>query len=112
MRAADHLRARFAAPALLIGHSLGGAAVLAAAHRVPEATAVVTIAAPSDVAHVLHHFDAKLADIERDGVAEVTLAGRNFTIRKDFVEDAKGQALQGAHRQPAQGAPRDARADR
>jgi putative redox protein len=78
---------------LLIGHSLGGAAVLAAAHRVPEATAVVTIAAPSDVAHVLHHFNAKLADIERDGVAEVTLAGRSFTIRKDFVEDAKGQAL-------------------
>jgi uncharacterized OsmC-like protein/alpha-beta hydrolase superfamily lysophospholipase len=93
VRAADHLRARFAAPALLIGHSLGGAAVLAAAHRVPEATAVVTIAAPSDVAHILHHFNAKLADIERDGVAEVTLAGRSFTIRKDFVEDAKGQAL-------------------
>jgi putative redox protein len=93
VRAADHLRARFAAPALLIGHSLGGAAVLAAAHRVPEATAVVTIAAPSDVAHVLHHFNAKLADIERDGVADVTLAGRSFTIRKDFVEDAKGQAL-------------------
>ena len=93
VRAADHLRARFAAPALLIGHSLGGAAMLAAAHRVPEATAVVTIAAPSDVAHVLHHFDAKLADIERDGVADVTLAGRTFTIRRDFVEDAKGQAL-------------------
>jgi alpha/beta superfamily hydrolase len=53
VRAADHLRARFAAPALLIGHSLGGAAVLAAAHRVPEATAVVTIAAPSDVAHTI-----------------------------------------------------------
>jgi len=93
VRAADHLRARFGAPALLIGHSLGGAAMLAAAHRVPEATAVVTIAAPSDVAHVLHHFDAKLADIERDGVADVTLAGRTFTIRRDFVEDAKGQAL-------------------
>jgi putative redox protein len=93
MRAADHLRARFAAPALLIGHSLGGAAVLAAAHRVPEATAVVTIAAPSDVAHVLQKFGAELAQIERDGVANVTLAGRSFPIRRDFVEDARGQAL-------------------
>jgi uncharacterized OsmC-like protein/alpha-beta hydrolase superfamily lysophospholipase len=93
VRAADHLRARFAAPALLIGHSLGGAAVLAAAHRVPEATAVVTIAAPSDVAHVLQHLGAELAQIERDGTAEVTLAGRSFPIRRDFVEDARGQAL-------------------
>jgi alpha/beta superfamily hydrolase len=92
VRAADHLRTRFAAPALLIGHSLGGAAVLAAAHRVPEATAVVTIAAPSDVAHVLQKFGAELAQIERDGVADVTLAGRSFPIRKDFVEDAKGRA--------------------
>ncbi len=95
VRAADHLRARFAAPTLLIGHSLGGAAVLAAAHRVPEATAVVTIAAPSDVAHVLQHFNAELEQIERDGVANVTLAGRTFSIRRDFVEDAKGQALKG-----------------
>jgi uncharacterized OsmC-like protein/pimeloyl-ACP methyl ester carboxylesterase len=93
VRAADHLRTRFAAPALLIGHSLGGAAVLAAAHRVPEASAVVTIAAPSDVAHVLQHLEADLAQIERDGVASVTLAGRIFTIRKEFIEDAKAQAL-------------------
>src|SRR5689334_2961503 len=51
--AANHLRAHYRAPAILIGHSLGGAAVLAAAHRIPEAKAVVTIGAPSDVAHVL-----------------------------------------------------------
>ncbi len=93
VRAADHLRTHFAAPALLIGHSLGGAAVLAAAHHVPEATAVVTIAAPSDVAHVLQHFHADLAQIERDGVASVTLAGRTFQIRKEFIEDAKAQAV-------------------
>jgi putative redox protein len=93
VRAADHLRTHFAAPALLIGHSLGGGAVLAAAHRVPEATAVVTIAAPSDVAHVLQHFKADLAQIERDGVASVTLAGRTFRIRREFIEDAKAQAL-------------------
>ena len=93
VRAADHLRTHFSAPALLIGHSLGGAAVLAAAHRIPEATAVVTIAAPSNVAHVLSHFHADLERIERDGIATVTLAGRTFSIRREFVENAKGQAL-------------------
>jgi putative redox protein len=94
VRAADHLRAHYRAPAILIGHSLGGAAVLAAAHRIPEATAVVTIAAPSDIAHVLHHFQAHLGDIERDGVANVTLAGRTFRISRGLVEDARGQALE------------------
>ena len=68
--------------------------MLAAAHRMPEAKAVVTIGAPSDVAHVLHHFQAQLDDIERDGIANVTLAGRTFPISKGLVEDAKGQALQ------------------
>jgi putative redox protein len=93
VRAADHLRAHYRAPAILIGHSLGGAAVLAAAHRIPEAKAVVTIGAPSDVAHVLHNFQARLADIERDGVANVTLGGRTFPISRALVEDARGQAL-------------------
>jgi len=92
--AADHLRAHYRAPAILIGHSLGGAAVLAAAHRIPEAKAVVTIGAPSDVAHVLHHFQAHLDDIERDGVANVTLAGRTFPISRGLVQDARGQALE------------------
>jgi putative redox protein len=96
VRAADHLRAHYRSPAILIGHSLGGAAVLAAAHRIPEATAVVTIGAPSDVAHVLHNFQAQIADIEREGVANVTLAGRTFPISRALVEDARGQAL--AHR--------------
>jgi putative redox protein len=95
VRAADHLRAHHQAPAILIGHSLGGAAVLGAAHRIPEATAVVTIGAPSDVAHVLHQFQAHLDDIERDGVANVTLAGRTFPISRELVQDAKGQAIEG-----------------
>jgi putative redox protein len=92
--AATHLRNHYRAPAILIGHSLGGAAVLAAARRIPEAKAVITIGAPSDVAHVLHHFQAHLEDIERDGVANVTLAGRTFPISRELVEDAKGQALE------------------
>ena len=94
VRAADHLRTHYRAPALVIGHSLGGAAVLAAAHRLPEAKAIVTIGAPSDVAHVLQQFRAQLDDIERDGIANVTLAGRSFPISRTLVEDAKGQALQ------------------
>jgi putative redox protein len=92
--AADHLRMHYRPPAILIGHSLGGAAVLAAAQRIPEARAVVTIGAPSDVAHVLRHFQAHLDDIERDGVANVALAGRTFRISRAFVEDAKGQAIE------------------
>src|ERR1700726_1781447 len=72
--AADHLRRTLAAPELLIGHSLGGAAVLAAAHRIPEARAVVTIAAPFDPAHVVGLFGEKVAEIgDKDEVA-VTLA--------------------------------------
>jgi putative redox protein len=94
VRAAEHLRTHYRAPAILIGHSLGGAAVLAAAHRIPEAKSVVTIGAPSDVAHVLQHFKAHLDDIERDGVANVTLAGRTFPISRGLVEDARGQAIQ------------------
>ena len=94
VRAADHLREHHRAPALVIGHSLGGAAVLAAAHRMPEARAVVTIGAPSDVAHVLHNFQAQVDEIERDGVATVTLGGRTFPISKALIEDARSQALQ------------------
>lgn len=85
--AADHLRARRAAPAILIGHSLGGAAVIAAAARVPEARAVVTLGAPSDPAHVTHLFGDRVAEIEATGEAEVQLAGRAFTIRRGFLED-------------------------
>ena len=63
--AADHLRRTLAAPTILIGHSLGGAAVLAAAHRIPEARAVVTIAAPFDPAHVAGLFPDRVAGDQR-----------------------------------------------
>lgn len=91
--AADHLRAHFAAPTLLIGHSLGGAAVIAAAHRVPEARAVVTLGAPADPAHVTHLFDGALDRIAAEGEARVSLAGREFTIREAFVDDVRAQSL-------------------
>ena len=91
--AADHLRATESAPSLLIGHSLGGAAVLAGAERVPEARAVVTIGAPSNPEHVTRMLTCALDDIERDGVGEVELAGRRFRIRRDLLEDLASQPL-------------------
>ncbi len=95
--AADMLRDRYQAPRLLIGHSLGGAAVLAAAPQIPEVEAVATIAAPSDPAHVARVFtpDA-LAAIERDGEAEVELAGRPFHIKRQFLDDISAQRLDDA----------------
>ncbi|MGB1025370.1 MAG: alpha/beta fold hydrolase, partial [Rhodospirillaceae bacterium] len=91
--AADYLRSQEAAPALLIGHSLGGAAVLAAAARIPEAQGVATIGAPADPGHVVHNFEAHLDQIERDGQAEVKLGGRAFTIRNSFLQDVAAARL-------------------
>jgi uncharacterized OsmC-like protein/pimeloyl-ACP methyl ester carboxylesterase len=87
VRAAAHLRGTRSAPAILIGHSLGGAAILAAAAKIPEARAVVTIAAPSDPSHVTGLFRDRLEDIRKDGKAEVSLAGRAFTIKREFLDD-------------------------
>ena len=92
-RACDWLGEHHEAPVLLVGHSLGGAAVLAVAGEVESVRAVATIGAPADVSHVLHNFEADLDRIEADGKAEVTLHGRTFTIEKQFVEDARGQKL-------------------
>jgi len=87
VRAAEFLRVTCAAPKILIGHSLGGAAVLAAAHRIPESVAVATIGAPADPAHVMHLLKENQAEIEAKGEAEVQLAGRPFRIRKQFLDD-------------------------
>jgi putative redox protein len=85
--AANELRRRARAPAILIGHSLGGTAVLAAAADVPEARAVVTIAAPCDPTHVTGLFKDRLDDIAAAGEVEATLAGRQFRISRAFVDD-------------------------
>lgn len=83
------------APTLLVGHSLGGAAVLAAAGDMPAIKAVVTIAAPADVSHVLHQLHpVSLEQIEANGEAEILLAGRPFVIRKNFVDDARQHDLE------------------
>lgn len=91
--AADYLRRDHQAPALLIGHSLGGAAVLAAAEAIPEAKAVATIGAPSDPSHVTGLFRSSVAEIEARGEAEVQLAGRPFRIKRQFLADAAEQNL-------------------
>ena len=91
LAAADWLREQHGAPSLLIGHSLGGAAVLAAAQRVADCKAVVTVGAPFDPAHVAHQLGEDLQVIEAEGEACVSLAGRQFKIRRAFVEDLNGQ---------------------
>jgi uncharacterized OsmC-like protein/pimeloyl-ACP methyl ester carboxylesterase len=91
--AANHLREMYRAPAILIGHSLGGAAVLAAAQHCPEVRAVATIAAPADPAHVTGLFRQHVADIHAKGEVEVALAGRPFRIRKEFLDDVAEQKL-------------------
>lgn len=87
LKAADFLAREYQAPSLLIGHSLGGAAVLQAAGSIESVRAVISIAAPSDPAHILQHFDQHKEEIERSGEAEVSLAGRPFRVKKQFLED-------------------------
>ena len=96
--AADWLRAHHAAPKLLIGHSLGGAAVLSAAARIPEAVAVATIGAPADPSHLGRIIGASAEDIERDGQADVTIAGRSFTVTRQFLRDISSRNLKTAIR--------------
>lgn len=85
--AANHLRQKEMPPSLLIGHSLGGTAVLRAAHDIPDCRAVVTIGAPADAQHVSAQFGCHIDDIEENGEANVVLAGRSFTIKKQFLDD-------------------------
>jgi len=93
VRAADHLRETRKGPAILIGHSLGGAAVLAAAGQIPDAKTVVTIAAPSDPVHVTGLFKDRIEDIRKQGDVEVSLAGRPFHIKREFLDDIAEHGL-------------------
>lgn len=97
--AARHLENRAEAPRLLIGHSLGGAAVLHAASRLPSVRAVSTVGAPADPAHVTMNFSPAMAEIREEGRARVTLAGRSFTITREFVEDLQAQNMEACVRQ-------------
>jgi len=87
LAAANALSESHRAPALLVGHSLGGSAVLAAASQIPEVVGVATIGAPVEPQHVARLFGASIEQIEERGEAEVDLGGRPFTIRKTFLDD-------------------------
>ncbi len=87
IQAANHLEENYAAPVMIIGHSLGGAAVLAAAQSISSIKAIVTIAAPSTGDHVEHLFSHAKDEIISKDEAVVDLAGRNFTIKKQFIDD-------------------------
>ncbi|MFC1673607.1 alpha/beta hydrolase family protein [Pseudomonadota bacterium] len=91
--AAGWLREHHQAPQILIGHSLGGAAVLAAASQVPECVGVATIAAPADPAHVTCHFGQALDEIRETGEGEISVGGLAFTITQDFLEDVNAHNL-------------------
>lgn len=91
VHAAEFLDATRRAPGILIGHSLGGAAVLAAADRIPQIRAVVTIGAPADPRHVLGLIPGSLADLPSSGSTEVTLGGRSFRIARQFLDDLDAQ---------------------
>lgn len=98
VHAAAELEKRGMGPDMLIGHSLGGAAVIAAAARIPQARALVTIGAPFDPEHVTHNFSTALAEIQQNGVASVTLGGRDIKIGQKFVEDVSQSNLADALR--------------
>ncbi|PHN04888.1 bifunctional alpha/beta hydrolase/OsmC family protein [Flavilitoribacter nigricans] len=91
--AANYLEQEFQSPALLVGHSLGGAAVLCAAAQLPAVKAVATIAAPFDPAHVQHLLESVEEEIDREGLAKVNIGGRSFTVKKQFLEDIREQNL-------------------
>lgn len=91
--AAGYMRDEYSAPHILIGHSLGGAAVLSASVEIPEVVGVCTIGAPADPHHVEHHFSAAREEIENAGEAEVSIGGRPFRIKKSFLDDISDHKL-------------------
>ena len=91
--AADFLKENYQAPSLLIGHSLGGAAVIFAASEIPSVNALATIGAPSNPVHVKHLLQSSIAEIQADGQATVNLSGRDFTIKKQFLDDLESKSL-------------------
>ncbi|UMB62249.1 alpha/beta hydrolase [Lutibacter sp. A80] len=85
--AAEFLKENYQAPSLLIGHSLGGAAVIYASLKIPSIKAIATIGAPSNPKHVSHLFHSSIDEINETGSALVSIGGREFTIQKQFIED-------------------------
>lgn len=95
VKASEFMRNEFHVPRMLMGHSLGGAAVLQAARLIDSVEAVATIGAPCNPQHVLHHLLDKKEEINEKGEARVELAGRVFTIKKQFLDDLNEQNMDG-----------------
>ena len=93
MAAAAYLEEHFAAPSLLVGHSLGGAAVIFAASQLGSVKAVATVGAPSSPKHIQHLLMNSVDEIEKKGMATVNLSGRDFTIKKHFLDDLEVHSL-------------------
>ena len=89
--AANYMKQHYEAPSFLIGHSLGGTACLVAAKHIPSLKAIATIGSPSNATNVLKQFSADVKKIETEGFADVELSGRPFTIKKEFIENARQQ---------------------
>ena len=94
LSAAKYLRDHYSAPQLLVGHSLGGTAVLNTAADIPECKAVVTIGAAATADHVMKLFAKDVKKIETEGSAEVNLAGRHFYIKQQFINDLKARSVE------------------
>ncbi len=92
LSAAEFLRNKYQAPQLLIGHSLGGTAVLHAAGDIAECKAVVTIGSPATAGRLLHLFKQDVENIQKDSMATVDIAGRNFDIQQQFIDDLKASS--------------------
>jgi uncharacterized OsmC-like protein/pimeloyl-ACP methyl ester carboxylesterase len=92
--AAEWLAENHGAPGLLVGHSLGGAAVLKAAGRIDSVKAVATIGAPADADHIQQHFQKDIPKIEKEGEAQVQIEGRPFRIKQQFIEDIRSQSVE------------------
>lgn len=93
--AAEFLKAEYAAPKILVGHSLGGAAVIQAAHEIPSAAAVVTVSAPSETGNLAHLLRSQAEEIEKQGAARVNIGGRTFTIKKQLLDDLERTHMEG-----------------
>jgi putative redox protein len=94
LEAAKYLEEHYSSPTVIIGHSLGGAAAILAAQKISSIRAIATIGAPSNPSHVKHIFKDDIETIKEKGTAEVNIGGRNFTIKKQFLDDLKSQSFQ------------------
>ncbi|MBN5232414.1 alpha/beta hydrolase [Serratia marcescens] len=92
--AASFLDRHYQAPDILVGHSLGGTAILAAAQHLPSVKGVVTIGAPAEPSHVIKQFGADVERIRVEGESRVNLAGREFSIKRQFLEDIDNHRLE------------------